>query len=109
MENLSGIETGGLMEVTQLSLWFSGTMGLRVAMSLGGWSSGSLGLRVSSSLNIWVSGCLDLWIAGFQDLWVLFRVILPNSRAFHVNDFRKILLFGKEHAMGTVTVTSNFI
>lgn len=64
MENLSGIETGGLMEVTQLSLWFSGTMGLRVAMSLGGWSSGSLGLRVSSSLNLWVSGSLDRWISG---------------------------------------------
>ena len=92
--------TGSLIGVYQRSLWLRGPVGLWVSGSLGPWAS--LSFWVYRSLGLLVTGSLDLWVS-----WSRFG--LPNSRAFHANDFRKILFFGKEQPIDMITVTSNFI
>lgn len=97
-------------KIAKMGLWVAGTLGFWVSGSLGLWVSVSLGLWVSGSLALWVSGCLGLWIellglCLLLGLCVSFRVILPNSSAFHANYLHEILPFEKEHAMDTITVT----
>ena len=105
----------GLWVAGSLGLWVSGSLGLSVSRSLGLSVSGSPGLRVSGSPGLRVSGSPGL---GSPGLWielpglclllglcVSFRVILPNSSAFHANYLHEILPFEKEHAMDTITVT----
>lgn len=74
-----------------LGPWVSWSLGLWASGPLGLWFSGSLGLRASWSLGLWVSGRLGFFSGYFGKF----------SR-FSLNDFRKILLFGKDPAVDTM-------